>query len=241
MMQLHGKTLAPGQLAAEQVQRLFALMQQSYGGCTLPRFLRDLEGKDKVLLLLDEQDHIQGFTTTVLFDFQRQGEPLRMLFSGDTVIAAEARGSTALMCAWWQLVCDLLIDCESELYWMLISKGWRTYKMLPLFFREFYPDRRCPTPLAMAAFMEALGRARFGDQYENGLILPPEPDFLLSGAADVSPRRAKDLDVGFFLERNPQFYAGHELLCVCRLHPDNLTPLARNLFHAEESHGHIAV
>jgi hypothetical protein len=37
-------------------------------------------------------------------------------------------------------------------------------------------------------------------------------------------------EVRFFLAANPGYVRGDELLCLCRLAPDNLTPIARRAF-----------
>lgn len=230
-----GTVVAPDALTAAQTARLFALMDAVYGGCTPEKYNRDLRSKDYVLLLTDETDNIQGFTTVAVFDFPRGDTTVNILFSGDTVIAEAARGSMALMREWWKLVCTVRArQPERELYWLLISKGWRTYKLCPLFFKKFYPTHREATPPEVQAFMDALAQARFGLQYQNGVILPCEPDYLRSGVNDVPQRKAKDPDVRFFLQSNPQFHLGHELVCLCRLHPDNQTDMAARHLHGSD-------
>lgn len=228
--------VAPKDLTPAHISRLFSLMHAVYGGCTPKKCSRDLRDKDHVLLFFDAAGTIQGFTTAAVFDFLHGDTTVTILFSGDTVIAEAARGSLVLMREWWKLVCTVRArQPERECYWLLISKGWRTYKMCPLFFKQFYPSQREPTPPAMHAFMEALARARFGVQYQNGLVLPPEPDYLRSGLEDVPQRKVQDPDVRFFVQHNPHFYLGHELVCLCRLHPDNLTDMAMRHFHKAES------
>ena len=55
---------------------------------------------------------------------------------------------------------------DEPLYWYLISKGYRTYRFLPVFFREFYPRHDVATPPVEAAVLYALGRRKFGDSYD---------------------------------------------------------------------------
>lgn len=236
MKTLTGTIVAPEELTPAQNSRLFALMDTVYGGCTPEKYCNDLQSKDHVLLLSDEAGTIQGFTTIAIFDFVHGDTAVNILFSGDTVIAESARGSLALMREWWKLVCTVRFrHPERELYWLLISKGWRTYKMCPLFFKDFYPSQQKPTPPEVQIFMDTLASARFGTQYQNGVILPEKPDYLRSGVEDVPQRKTQDPDVHFFLQHNPHFHLGHELVCLCRLHPDNLTSMAARYFHAPAS------
>ena len=53
-----------------------------------------------------------------------------------------------------------LLDARprAEFYWFLISKGYKTYRFLPLFFREFYPRHDAPTPAWAKEILDALGR-----------------------------------------------------------------------------------
>ena len=68
-------------------------------------------------------------------------------------------GDTALASTWGKFVMDLIEEHEqSALYWFLISKGFRTYRYLPLFFREFYPRSDHPTAEEPLRIVTALGR-----------------------------------------------------------------------------------
>ena len=50
------------------------------------------------------------------------GAVLRVLFSGDTIIAEEHRGDVALARAWGRFALSLIDRCAQEpLYWFLIS------------------------------------------------------------------------------------------------------------------------
>jgi hypothetical protein len=83
----------------------------------------------------------------MLFPFNFDGRDMRILFSGDTIIMKEYWGSMALSLLFGELMIRLLKEYEDkEIYWMLISKGLRTYKYLPSFFLEYYPCSDKPTP-----------------------------------------------------------------------------------------------
>lgn len=232
MNTLTGTVITSAQLTEERIDRMVHLMAKTYAGTSPQKVRRDLSNKQYILLLHNHENVLQGFSTIQLFDSEFRGRPVKILFSGDTVISEESRGHVALMHDWWQFTCQIQRQfSDRDLYWMLISKGWRTYKFLPLFYKEFYPSRLHPTPPDFQEFMARLAEKKFPGEYHDGRIIPAEPDFLKNAETDVPPRKAQDPDILFFLSRNPDFGKGHELVCLTRLALDNLTPIGRRILH----------
>ena len=91
------------------------------------------------VILLYDQSRLCGFSTQVLFDFPHENRDDKILFSGDTIIDKCRWGSLALPVAWGRLMLSLESRPHGELYWLLTSKGYKTYRFLPVFFHEFYP------------------------------------------------------------------------------------------------------
>jgi hypothetical protein len=56
-----------------------------------------------------------------------------------------------------------------------------------------------------------------------------KPQVLRPGLVEVPPGRAADPDVRFFLERNPGYVRGDELVSLTSLEPENLTPAGRRM------------
>ena len=68
---------------------------------------------------------------------------------------------------WGRLAVELMETTHpATLYWFLIAKGYRTYRFLPVFFREFYPRYECATPAWAKSLLDALGRTMFGQAYD---------------------------------------------------------------------------
>src|SRR5439155_11047971 len=131
-----------------------------------------------------------------------------------------------------------LIDAhpDAELYWFLISKGYKTYRFLPVFFREFFPCHDAPTPAATQAVIDALARSRYPDDYDAGagIIRAGAWQYRLrEGLADVTPERLRDPHVRFFQARNPGHAQGDELCCVAPLTRANFTPAAYRVIGPE--------
>ena len=72
---------------------------------------------------------------------------------------------------------------------------------------------------------------KFGKDYKNGLVIPEKPDMLKTGQNDIPDKRIEDKDVQFFLEKNPEFYKGNELVCLAELSVSNLTKAGLRLLH----------
>jgi len=219
-------------------EEMLSLMQQYFENVTRTGFLADLAEKQWVVMLLDRQtDALCGFSTQRLLEVNVDGVPVKSLFSGDTIVSRDHWSETALVRAWAGLALDLIDQCApAPLYWFLISKGYRTYRFLPLFFRAFYPRYDVPTPEWAKRLIDALGRHKFADAYDAaaGVVRAGAgKDRLRPGVADIDDALLRDPHVRFFVERNPGHIRGEELCCLARLARDNITPAVRRVLGAE--------
>ena len=229
-MKLIGRLAHPADLGPPERDAMFALMDRHYAQIDRAAFEADLDEKQWVIQVFDpDTDALCGFSTQMLLEVDVAGRTVKALFSGDTIVAREHWGDNALSHVWGRLALSLIDTFEGELYWFLISKGYKTYRFLPVFFREFYPRHGAPTPPAAREVINALGRARYPAAYDpaTGLIRAwPGKDRLREGVADITPERLRDPHVRFFVEQNPGHQHGEELCCLAPLSRDNFTPAA---------------
>jgi hypothetical protein len=225
----------------DQAQRraMFALFERYYEATSYPRFLADLADKSHVLLLRDEVGAICGFSTMALYERDFHGTRVRVLFSGDTVVEERHWGQQALAFAWLRFAGEVKAQqSDAPLYWFLISKGHRTYRYLAAFSREFYPAPNRATPSPTAKLMAFLARDRFGPAYDSaaGVLRFPKSLGHLRDTYAVVPEAHRRLpEVAFFLERNPGYAHGEELVCLCELTAENLQPIARRAFRTRST------
>lgn len=216
---------------------MFALYERYYEATAESVFISDLQNKDQVILLTDSQGKLQGFSTLAILFFEFDGTPSRAIFSGDTIVSSRHWGEQTLAFAWIRLAGQIKAqESALPLYWFLIVKGHRTYRYLPAFSKCFYPTWTEPTPPREQALMNQLATMRFGQHYdrERGLVcFPSSRGHLRKEWATVPPKDLRKPEVRFFLERNPGYTRGHELVCLTELHPENLRPLTRRLFLQE--------
>ncbi len=227
-MKLKSNLLKISELTDTDKLAMFRLMQDVYNGENWDKFLSDMTEKNYALVLYDEKSQIAGFTTIEIFDFEGN----IIIYSGDTVVEENSRGDIELMRAWWKFSYTVQQNNpDKSVFWLLISKGWRTYKFFPMFLKEIYPTYRYETPQEVQEFINRLALTKFGDCYKDGIVVPEKPDMLKSGKNDVPKRRINDSDVMFFLKKNPEFYKGNELVCLAELSVANLTKAGLRLLH----------
>jgi hypothetical protein len=217
-------------LSENEKQAMFALYSRHYSACNKRRFFDDLEEKDSVILLRNSSGLVCGFTTLLLIEFDFAGSHGRAIFSGDTVIHKDYWGTQALSLAWCRMAGMIKAQQpQLPLYWFLIVKGYRTYRYLPLFARRFYPSWRQQTPAATQALMDYLATQKFGNAYnpEPGIVRFQDSRGQLSDElAEIPAHVVNNRDVRFFLERNPDYAKGDELVCLTELDESNLRSFA---------------
>ena len=234
-------TQTPQSLNAAQIAQLYTLYQTYYGGTSAPLFQRDLQEKDHILILQDHA-HIIGFTTLKIIHAQHQNQPIRAIFSGDTIIQHDYWGSQTLPLAWCELVGKIQAQQPHiPLYWLLIVKGDRTYRYLNVFSKQYYPNRKTPTPPEIQSLINQLARDRFGAYYqaERGIVHYPQSQGHLKAQWHNSASN-RNPEAQFFAEKNPHYQQGDELVCLTLLAADNLKSYALRGFLAGQAAGQVA-
>jgi len=204
-------------------ETMYELMAQYYDHMDFRRFEKDLASKDDVILLLDgESEEIKGFSTLKTVQIDENGKTAYGLFSGDTVVDREYWGQRVLGKAFLKyLFIQKAKRPFSALYWVLISKGYKTYLLLANNFKEHYPRYEMETPTNAQALLDGFATSLFPGDYQadTGLIVfKKRLGQLKSGIADVpcdvaltNPR------IQYFADKNPNWADGTELMCIAEM------------------------
>lgn len=236
MGDLTGSIRRAGDLSQKTRADMFKLYELFYAGTSEGLFFEDLADKTYVIILRDENGALQGFSSIKVWDEAFRGDPVRVLYSGDTIVHKDHWGQQALVTAWGHLTGAVKAEFpDVPLYWFLLVKGHRTYRYLRTFYRIFFPAHNRPTPPEYQALMDQLARKKFGEFYssETGIVHFPEsrghlkPDF-----AEIPEKDKNRPDVRYFLERNPGYVHGDELVCLTELSHENFNSLATQIFGA---------
>ncbi|HEY1351773.1 MAG TPA: hypothetical protein VGF67_19300 [Ktedonobacteraceae bacterium] len=216
----------------QETKTFYHLLCQSFLGVSWHDFIRDFQEKDAVMILRKEhgQGEIVGWSTLMVLTLALPGEEVKGVFSGDTVVLPEYRSSTGLGV---ELVQYFFQTYEQfprhKVYYILISKGWRTYRILPFFFKDFAPRYDRPTSFYDTMIRDAFGKKKYPHHYhpETGVITFSDQR-VRPESIDAAPTH-QDRHAAFFLYRNPGYLDGHELVCVAKIAPDNFTHRVRRL------------
>jgi hypothetical protein len=224
-MGLHSVVIPAAEIDEPQLTVMLRIMQTYYVNVSAVQFRADLKVKDMVILLCEDRD-IRGFSTWKLDHHQIGQRSVNVIFSGDTIIEKDSWRSLALPIAWGRLMLATQEQfADRELYWLLTSKGYKTYRYLPVFFREFYPSYRRETPDFEKALLTSLASLKFGNRFDESsgiLIASGRDQRLRPGVADITEGRRKDRHVAFFEKANPGHARGDELVCLANCQPSNI-------------------
>lgn len=215
-------------LSHSKKQQMAALYFDYYDGSDQARFYQDLAVKDEVLFLEYDQQLV-GFSTLQFYTFQQK----TIVYSGDTIVNPAHWQQQSLHSAWISRM-GLLKQANptQPLYWLLLVKGYRSYKYLVVFAKTFYPDWRKQQP-TLKALTDQLAMAKFAALYnaKTGVVeCPSEYGYLKTPLAQLAPHEQQKASAQFFINKNPYYYQGHELVCLCELSETNLHDRLKPLF-----------
>jgi len=238
---LEGWVVPQASLTDADRDRMYELMSTYFDKTQRTLFEDDLAEKELIILLREiRSGQIQGFSTLMRMESNVDSQDIVAFFSGDTIVSKEYWGETVLSKLWGQIVftkADLIVAerPSAQVFWFLISSGYKTYRFLPVFFREFFPCPSLSTPQYIQRILDVLGETRFGDQYDaaSGIVRFLQAAPLRQGVADITEQRLNDPMVAFFNSKNPGHARGDELACIARISRNNVTRAGERMLAAQ--------
>lgn len=228
---MHSQLVSIQTLTRDDREAMYCLLEHHFNGVTPEVFAHDLASKNWVILLKNQTMQLKGFSTLRLYDITVNGEPLSVVYSGDTIVDPTAWSSVTLPRAWIQAINQLRCP-DQRLFWLLISSGFRTYRLLPTFWQVFYPRYDQSTPATMEQLMDTLAQHQFGHAYDpvTGIVRFPHPQKLSPLLGTIPPERRTDPHIHFFEQANPDHGQGDELVCLTEISAKNLTAAGRRMW-----------
>ena len=208
-------------LSVFDIMRMHTIFEANYANGPISTFMSDLSKKEGVFVVRKKStDEIVGFSTLGIYEFNHQGRKVRGLFSGDTIIEKAYWGSRSLQTAFaLKLFTEALKHPFSRQYWLLISKGYKTYLLLTKNFPDHYPQRGQDKPhlkTLVIDYCDALFPGKL-DRDTMTLDFGDNANCLKHDVAGIDDDlKAREPDVGFFEQRNPNWQRGTELPCIGR-------------------------
>jgi hypothetical protein len=199
---------------------MLSLFEQYYDNVNEQKFYFDLEKKDRVIMLKDKKtDELKGFSTLVDLEVMIDGKMRFGLFSGDTIIDKSYWGQSALTFEFFkQVFLGRLKRPFQPFYWLLISKGFKTYLLLANNFTYYFP--RYDKEMTKYSTSLTIGFAQhlFSNQYKSETQL-----VVYNEKSDVLKEMVAPIDenilllkpkIRFFQDLNPGWRKGDELVCL---------------------------
>lgn len=218
---LRYELLRRGDLDAPTRARMLELMTLCYDNVDDQRFFADLEQKQHVIVLVDGGGTVQGFSTVRLAEEELEGRRVDILFSGDTVIHPDHWGAKALQRGFIAFaVLHKLRHPLRPLYWLLLSKGYKTYLLLTNNFPHAFPRPGEAPPPSLRALRDRVATSWWGSEYDAArevLRFAVPRDRVKTGVAPIDAKTRERADVAFFLEKNPGWADGDELVCMTEI------------------------
>tara|TARA_A100001391_G_scaffold160_3_gene368 strand:+ start:32800 stop:33573 length:774 start_codon:yes stop_codon:yes gene_type:complete len=206
-------------VSVDQMLRMYDLYRRYYENISVDLFCKDMVEKNGVFLIQErESRRTVGFSTLKVLDMEVGGKTVTGVFSGDTIIEKEFWGTRVLQVQFFlRMVKEKLKRPYRPLYWLLISKGYKTYLLLANNFYSYYPhpEGRCDH-LAdyVANYCHTLFPDSFCDQrrlldFGNGYTHLKQDVAMIT--KEMCEKNAK---IRFFEQCNPSWERGTELPCI---------------------------
>ena len=202
---------------AHTKHEMFEVFEKYYDFTTFGQFIDDLRNKTHVILLHDNNSLV-GFST-VFWQVQETGETI--LFSGDTILEKAYWGTKLLQRAFYKLMFSALKGSRGHpVYWMLMSKGYKTYLLMRRNFAVSFPNYKNPIPAKFEELRDRFYENRFASNYfkEKGLVqYKSSLGQLKKGIAEPMLDDLTDMEIRFFVQANPYAAKGDELACIAQI------------------------
>jgi len=214
------------QLNTSILSEMYHLFEKYYVDISYEQFIHDLNEKTHVLFIRNEQNALVGFSTIFRKKMPEVGKGT-FLYSGDTVIREDYWGTKYLQKAFFYFILRAKLASPFDpVYWMLISKGFKTYMMMKRNFISCWPRKEGGTPSHLKLVQDNFYKVKFASAYkaEKDLIVFEKSKGAVKGdIAAPSDESRKDLDIQYFLEKNPNYTEGEELACITEILWKDLT------------------
>lgn len=219
---MKSKIIDISKLNKQQMTVMFSLMRQYYENVQEDNFISDLSKKQKVILLLNSENEIKGFSTIAQGKLTLNSQTVITLFSGDTVLDKDYWGHGALEMAFGRYLIQVkLQNFFTPVYWFLISKGYKTYLLMANNFPVHYPRHEKETPQSFKEIMDLYYSQSFGDEYfpnEGKIYFKQNKSYhLKTQIADIKSEYRTNPKIAFFEKANPEWSKGVELACAAEV------------------------
>jgi hypothetical protein len=226
---VHPRDLGP------RVDEMYTLFESYYEGTYAERFRQDLSEKDVAVLLTEPATGaIKGFTTVRVVGPKYHHQQCVVMYSGDTVVDREYWGEKSLQVSIQRFITLLRLRTRPwwPVYWMVTSKGFKTYLLVINNLRNAFPRHDLPTPPNVQLLQHTMGALKYGGRYHedsNTVRFEGALDRVADGVSEPTAADLGNPDIQFFVDQNPNYAVGDELLVLAEFRLRDLVPVATKM------------
>lgn len=224
---ISSNTVLIDQISSVEKNEMYNLLLKYFLDVSRKDFDKDLSEKECVMFLRNIKGDIVGFSTLMSIKMSIEGRNIVVVFSGDTVVNKDQRSSFGLgteIAKYFHAIKEKYPHHEP--YYVLTSKGWRTYRILPFFFKQFFPNLDSEITIEIKEVLDKFCLMKFPSYYDSqtGLLSSDKQrQRLHPDSGDCELPDCCDEHVKFFIQQNPKFENGDELACIASIKTTNLT------------------
>jgi hypothetical protein len=227
-------------LTAEQRRGMLELLQSCYANVSESQFNRDLDEKEWVVLGTDDTSEVWCFTTMRRLRVNVDGERIMALYSGDTASRPDTRGAATaagIRLLVRKMFHEVTLNASNadRIFWFMISSTFKSYRLLPMIFRDYAPGVERKMSGAETRIVVELSKVKgLSFNPASGIVRLENPS--IPRALSNEPEREGDDDphARFFRSANPGANEGDRLVSLIRLTETNLTPLGERMIALEQ-------
>ena len=236
---LQGRVVARQTLDAETRDAMFALLAAHFAGVDRATFDRDLDEKSCAILLEDDAGVLRGFSTMLVYESVAAGAPVSVIYSGDTIVERVLVGQPG---AGPDLDCRRSERCSQPANRGKCTGCCSRQGFAPTVScrcssatstRASTRRRRLETPqlldVARPRTIRRVSTTPRRESFDSCGRKCSRRICIRARARKTGHEPMPDPHIAFFLERNPGFVRGDELVCLTRIDERNLTPAGRRM------------
>ena len=206
-------------VSVPQLLEMHQVFIQYYHNAPLNSFVTDMGKKTGIILLQEKySEKIVGFSTWTELDIIRNGERSIGIFSGDTVVEKKFWGNKELQKTFVkQLLKTKIKNPKTPVFWLLISKGYKTYLLLTNNFPKHYPSYK-RNNIKLESIVDEYCEQLYPEAYNREkrlLNFGSDYQFLKDDVAEITPNMTEsNPKIRHFAKLNPSWQQGTELPCI---------------------------
>ncbi|AOA58061.1 hypothetical protein [Acinetobacter larvae] len=207
------------QITVLQLKQMYNIYKKYYENTSFELFESDFLQKTGVFLIFAPiHQRVVGFSTITERDFLVGEKAQHGFFSGDTIIEKEYWGTRALQRAMMRYIFRYKLKYPTQsVYWLLISKGFKTYLLLANNYQRYYPNLDHHHSY-LKDYVQSYCETYFKSYYDSRTGLLNFGDDYQALKQQVAPihasLRQQHLKIDFFEQCNPTWVQGTELPCI---------------------------